>query len=214
MPLKSSQSAHLLCNSWRPEYSAPATCSVHAHTIYASSDSWRQQGSGAALSRAYKRKHILIPEEVLSCQVFPSVLRINLLVLSQCREMGYMPLNRHHTAWLPFASPKLECSSSSSEHSSPGRLLLQELAGRIMPLEEATRVVRSEPAWQWQYSYCSLCSNQCWFFECGICQGSVRMADVSLLQEQTTQPCGADKNNHSQTGAERCRSLGILRRTV
>lgn len=42
-----------------------------------------------------------------------------------------------------------------------------------------------------------VCLNGCHLLECGICQVSARMTDVSLLQEQITQPCGGDKNSPS-----------------
>lgn len=68
-----------------------------------------------------------------------------------------------------------------------------------------------KPGWRWQ-SCCCAWLDGCCLFECGICQGSARMTDVSLLQEQTTPPCGGDKNSLSQTRSERCSSPGIIRR--
>lgn len=38
------------------------------------------------------------------------------------------------------------------------------------------------------------------------------MTDVSLLQEQTTQPCGGDKHSLSQTRLERCDSGRVIGR--
>lgn len=84
---------------------------------------------------------------------------------------------------------------------------------KFAPKEGTMRMPVSEQARRWQHHYsCCMCSTWCRFSECSICQGSARMTDVSLLQEQTTQPCGGGKNSCSQTRVERCGSLGIIRK--